>query len=472
MPRHPVSLPPSVFPLPQETGRTLRWRLHQGLKAAILNGQFSPGERLPSSRALSVSFGVSRATVVEAFDQLAAEGFLRRRAGSGTYVSDHLGDLGGRRSPVTEAAGRGPSRRAASPRDQLRPPMPFTPCEPDVTQFPHQVWARLLARHARAGENGRGPQRLREALAAHLALSRGVRTDPERVIVVAGARQALHLTAHALLDPGDSVWFEEPGYRAARDVLTLAGARPASVPVDADGLDVTAGRRLEPEARAAYVTPSHQFPTGALMGLPRRLQLLAWAAEKNAWILEDDYDSEFSYDDRPLPALQGLDEHQSVVYLGTLNKVTYPGLRVGYGVVPATVAEAFDSMARTMSLSPPAVIQAALADFISEGHLARHINRMRALYKERQQLIVTELRRALPDHVSISPDPTGMHILAKLHRVSASEVALRGRTRGLDLRACSDSLILGYTHMEPGQLRAGVRELAGIVQGQVRIRAS
>jgi GntR family transcriptional regulator/MocR family aminotransferase len=488
MPRRPVTLPPSVFPLAQERSRPLRWRLHQGLKAAILAGQLAPGTRLPSTRALADSLGVSRSTVVEAFDQLAAEGFLDRRAGSGSYVSHQLRALppasrtarrpAGHSRPWPSRRGQ-PAARATGWRADGTAPAPFTPCEPDVTLFPHPLWARMLARHARTAGQGSmypdpaGLPQLRQALAAHLTLSRGVTTDPGRIIVVSGARAALHLCAHTLLDPGDSVWCEDPGYPDARLAFSLAGANAVPVPVDADGIDVDAAERLAPHARAAYVTPSHQFPTGAIMDLGRRLQLLSWAARHDAWIIEDDYDSEFCYDNRPLPALQGIDERQSVAYIGTLNKITYPGLRLGYLVTPAVATDAFAATAATMSLTPPTVVQAAFADFIAEGHLTQHITRMRAAYRERRQLLVSELGLHLGDHISVPPTATGMHTLAALRHACAETTAQRGNASGLDLRTLAsyavahpqkDALVLGYTHLQPHTIRTAVQDLARILR--------
>ena len=260
-------------------------------------------------------------------------------------------------------------------------PVPFVPCEPDATLFPHRLWARMLARHARApmphgdGLDPAGLPRLRQAIASHLALSRGVMAAPEQVLVVSGARQALYLCARALLDPGDKIWCEDPGYAAARAAFRLAGAHVVAVCVGEDGIDVDAGQRAAPDARAACVTPSHQFPTGVVMPLARRLQLLEWAARQGAWILEDDYDSEFCHDGRPLPALQGIDDDRSVVYIGTLNKITYRGLRLGYLVPPRPVLGAFAAAAAALSLTPSLVVQAAAADFIAEGQLAQHITR-------------------------------------------------------------------------------------------------
>jgi GntR family transcriptional regulator / MocR family aminotransferase len=487
MPRRSVALPPSVLPLAHAGNRTLRWRLHQGLKAAILNGQLAPGTRLPSTRALADSLGVSRSTVVEAFDRLASEGFLDRRGGSGSYVSQQLHAL----QPISSAARQSAGRLSPRPTRSARAtvgltaarlpdarPGPFTPCEPDVTLFPHRLWARALARHARTPprlglhSDPAGLPSLRQALAAHLTLSRGVTADPARIIVVSGAQQALHLCAHTVLTPGDSVWCEDPGYPAARAAFTLGGAHVMPVPVDQDGLDVDAAERLAPQARAAYVTPSHQFPTGAVMSLGRRLRLLGWAAKRNTWIIEDDYDSEFCYDNRPLPALQGMDEHQSVLYVGTLNKITYPGLRLGYLVTPTAIMDDFVATAAVMSVSPPIAVQAAFADFITEGHLTQHITKMRAVYRERQQLAVTELYKHLGDNISVQLTATGMHFLAILHHASADIIAQRSAAHSLGLRSLSsyavthpqkNALVLGYTHLQPDQIRTAVRDLAKIL---------
>ncbi|WP_443687874.1 MocR-like pyridoxine biosynthesis transcription factor PdxR [Nonomuraea guangzhouensis] len=486
VPRPPAAFPPLVIPLAQESGRPLRWRLHQGFRAAILNGQFEPGARLPSTRTLAGSLGISRSTVVEAFDQLAAEGFIERRTGSGTYVSPQLSGLGagGRAErPPSADPRRRPARRmrlaSAAPTSLSETfagrPMAFTPCEPDVELFPHRLWARMLARHARAPKSWSaspdpaGLLELRQALAAHLTLSRGVTADPDRIIVVSGARQAIFLCAHALLDPGDDVWCEDPGYPEARTALAFAGANVVPVPIDDGGIDVNAAERLAPRARAAYVMPSHQLPTGIVMRLRRRLQLLDWAARNDAWILEDDYDSEFCYDNRPLTALQGLDDRQSVVYIGTLNKITYPGLRLGYVVAPAAIADALASAAVTMSLSVPLAVQAAAADFISEGHLAQHITRMRGVYGERQRLLIDELDRQIGDAIRPEPISVGMHVLAALHGISAQEIAARGVARGLDLRPLSgyaetsvpgNAIVLGYTHLSQERIRSAVRVLA------------
>ena len=488
MARRPVTMEPAVIPLPQESGRPLRWRIHQGLKDAILTGQLEAGSRLPSTRTLAASLGVSRSTVVEAFDQLAAEGFLAGRAGSGTYVSRQLATL--RATGRTgSATGTNPARRAArraplATRAELHPdqPRPFSPCEPDTTLFPHRLWASMLARHARAPRMPQAPDpagllRLRKALAAHLVLSRGVTATPDQVVVVSGARQALHLCAHALLDPGDEVWCEDPGYLEARAALTLAGARPVPVPVDDDGIDVDLAPGLAAHARAAYITPSHQFPTGGVMGLRRRLRLLDWADRNGTWIIEDDYDSEFCYDNRPLPALQGLDHHQSVVYLGTLNKIADPGLRLGYLIAPPPVAAAFRATAETMSTSPPAIVQAAMADFISEGHLAQHITRMRATYRERHQILAEELNRALGDRIRLEPAARGMHILATVNDPPAEGLARQAAAHGLDLRMLSsytetpkprDAIVLGYTHLQPAQIRSAVNNLASLLSATDR----
>ncbi|RZQ61203.1 PLP-dependent aminotransferase family protein [Amycolatopsis suaedae] len=468
MARRSASLPPSVLPLAGESDRPLRWRLHQGLKAAILGGQLAPGTRLPSTRALAESLGVSRSTVVEAFDQLAAEGFLDRRAGSGSYVGEQLHAL----RPATTP--RRPAPPVPDAGRTTEPPTAFTPCEPDGDLFPHQLWARILARHTRRRTTGFDPAGLpglRQALASYLTLARGVNTAPDRIFVVTGAQQAILLAAHAVLARGDRVWFEDPGYPTGRAGLALAGLEPVGVPLDADGLNITEGQRLAPDARAAYLTPSHQYPTGVVMGLRRRLELLSWAERAGAWLFEDDYDSEFSYAGRPLPALQGIDRGESVVYIGTFNKITYPGFQLGFVVAPPSAAGSFAGVAAAAAATPPVPVQSAFAEFVADGHLAHHVTRARTLYRHRQDTLIAELHDQLGDRVRIHQPAVGMHLIAELTGCSAEAVARHGRRAGLDLRPLSayssgtarvaEALVLGYGHLSPDQIREGVRSLAG-----------
>ncbi len=482
MPRRTVVLPPAVLPMAADTGRPIRWRLSQGLRAAILAGHFAAGSRLPSTRTLARALGVARSTVVEAVDQLVAEGFVECRRGSGTYVSDRVDTL--RPATRTAAQNRGATTpaaaggRSSTNRNGVAPPQPagaapFAPCEPDAALFPHALWARLLGRHTRGAthlsSDPRGHPEARHAIAAHLTLSRGMNVQPEDVFVVGGARQALDLAARCVLRPGEQVWMEEPGYPDARRVLTAASAECIPVPVDELGIDVTHGRLLAPRARAAYLTPSHQFPTGAVLALERRLQILNWATACQAWIFEDDYDSEFVYD-RPLPALHALDPHR-VLHMGTFNRIAFAGLRLGYLIVPQDLVDTVATMAAVMSIAPSTTVQAAFAEFIQDGHLNRHILRTRAAYHERQQHLIHTLHDRLAHALDPKPAPLGMTIIAHLRDPDADpeQIATRASGLGLDLRPLSrytvgppyhPALVLGYTHLDISQITAAVDRLA------------
>jgi GntR family transcriptional regulator/MocR family aminotransferase len=321
---------------------------------------------------------------------------------------------------------------------------------------------------------------LRAAIADHLVNARGARCTAEQVLVVGGAQQALDLVARLLLDPGDAVWLEDPGYFGARMAFAAAGARLVPVAVDQEGLDVASGERDEPGARLAYVTPSHQFPLGAVMSAPRRLALLAWARSAGAWIVEDDYDSEFRYEGGPLPCLQGLeaerrsgDEPARVVYVGTFSKTLAPGLRLGFLVVPDPLVDAFRAARSAVDLHPPAHPQAVLADFITEGHFARHVRRVRVLYAERQAGLLAAAGEALDGHLALEADPAGLHLVGWLadgipdtevtDAAAAEGVVVsplsRHALRSSSMPAGRGALLLGYAGFGVGQLRAGVRGL-------------
>jgi GntR family transcriptional regulator/MocR family aminotransferase len=381
-------------------------QLYEGLRAAILSGRLKAGARLPATRALASDFGVSRNTVMNAYAQLLAEGYVEGEVGSGTYVSRTLPDeLLHARSHAIQVhqltqEGRRLSQRGAR-LASMQVPTPrfpsgvkaFRPGIPALDAFPYELWARLMARRWRRPQRAllgygdpAGYRPLREAIAAYLGEARAVRCRAEQVIVVAGSQQALDLTARMLLDEGEGAWIEDPGYLGARGALVGAGARLAPIPVDGEGLDVAAGEVSSPAARLVYVTPSHQYPFGVTMSLPRRLALLKWASQAGAWVIEDDYDSEYRYAGRPLAALQGLDSEGRVIYLGTFSKVLFPALRLGYMVVPPDLVDAFMAARALSDRHCPVLDQAALADFIGDGHFARHIRRMRALYAERQAI--------------------------------------------------------------------------------------
>ena len=452
-------------------------QLYDALRDAILSGRLRPGSRLPSTRALADDLGASRNTVLAAFGQLLAEGYLEGRVGAGTTVARTLPETLLRARPEVEGTkqpGRRPrlSRRGAQllgtrggVANAAIAAQPFRPGLPGLDAFPFDLWTRLVARRWRrvprqlldyGDPAGYAP--LREAIAAYLGEARAVRCEASQVIVVTGAQQAVDLAARVLLDPGDTAWVEDPGYQGARGALIAAGIRLAPVPVDAEGLDVRRGARSAPGARLVYVTPSHQYPLGVTMSLNRRLALLEWASASGAWILEDDYDSEYRYAGRPLAALQGLDTAGRVIYAGTFSKVLFPALRLGYLVVPPELVDAFVAARALADRHSPSVTQAALADFIDGGHFARHVRRTRALYAERQAALVHAARRTLGGLLEVAPAEAGMHLMGWLPR-------RRGRPRGRARRAHprrGRAAALGLSSpadssLGPGRPHAGLR---------------
>jgi GntR family transcriptional regulator/MocR family aminotransferase len=461
-------------------------QLYFAIRDAILTGRLQPGARLPASRTLARDLAVSRNTVMAAFEQLAAEGYLGGRVGAGSYVSRRLPEeaLVARTeaalavpapipAPGPSARGRrliGLARTSARPR-------PFAPGLPELAAFPFEDFARLLQRHWRAppasfliGADPMGWRPLREALAAHLGAARAVRCTAEQVLVVSGAQQALDLAARVLIDPGDRVWVEEPGYAGLEGALLAAGAELVPVPVDGEGLSVEAGQALAPGARMACVAPSHQYPLGITMSLARRLALLEWARTADAFVLEDDYDSEYRYAGRPLAALQGLDADGRVIYVGTMSKIMFPGLRLGYMVVPTHLVEAFTAVRRITDTHPPMLAQPALAEFIADGRLAQHIRRMRALYAERQGRFLQLAGELLGGLLELAPAEAGMHLIGWLRRDlddrAVSAAALR---RGIEAPPLSayyrgrpprPGLLLGYAGIGEAETRQGLERLA------------
>jgi GntR family transcriptional regulator/MocR family aminotransferase len=465
----------------------LQRQLYAALREAILMGRLAPGARLPATRVLARDLGAARNTVVAAFEQLVAEGYLTSRVGDGTRVAAVLPEtlLHARRAPVAAApSGVVPalSRRGhvlVAARRPLADPRrrAFQPGLPAVDEFPRDLWARLLARRARASPRGilgyghpAGLPRLREAIAVCFGAARGVTCAPDQVIVVAGAQAGLDLCCRLLLDPGDPAWIEEPGYLGARGALLAAGASPVPVPIDADGLDVDAGARASPAARLVYVTPSHQFPLGMTMSLTRRLRLLAWAGAAGAWVLEDDFDSEYRYTGRPVAAMQGLDVAGRVVYVGTFSKTMFPALRAGYLVVPAVLVDAFTAAVRLTGQQVAADVQAALADFITEGHFAAHVRRMRSLYAGRQERLVRALRHRLDGIVAVEPREGGMQVAAMLpagaddvgaSRAAASEGVVAPPLSMYHLGASVHrGLHLGFAGVREREISSGVDCLA------------
>lgn len=466
-------------------------QLYDGYRDAILEGRLKPGQRLPSTRAVADELQISRIAAVMSFAQLVAEGYVVSRGSAGSYVSNELPDAPRPRprprprasdSPAVPPSG---SRRLPRSRlPEIEAPWlalhgPFRINRPAVDEFPADLWARLVARHARRMSprqmtygSGMGLQSLREALASYLGTVRSVECTAEQIMIVTGSQQALTVAAHALLSPGDTVWAEEPGYGGARDAFLLAGARVVGVPVDDDGLDVAAGIRRAPKARAAYVTPSHQYPLGMVMSAPRRLQLLEWARRRGAWLVEDDYDSEYRYDGQPLASLYGLDGDARVLYVGTFSKVLFPAVRVGYLVVPRDLVARFRRIREAVDVFPATLHQAVLADFIEEGHFARHLRRMRVVYAERRRALEAALARELPS-LRIAGEHAGMHLVLMLPPGARDrDIAVRAAREDISvipLSSCyagaakAPGLVLGYGSIRARELAEAVRKLAVVI---------
>jgi GntR family transcriptional regulator / MocR family aminotransferase len=477
----------TLLSLDRSRSASLQHQLYAALREAILAGRLLPGARLPSTRLLARDLKTARNTVVNAFEQLVAEGYLQSRVGDGTRVAAlppeallHARRVSGSAMPRGKVPGLSQRGRAlAAVRRSAPDPRrrAFQKGVPAYEALPLDLWARLLARRARQPQramlgyaHGAGLPILREAIAAYLGAARGVNCDPAQVIVVGGGQAGLDLAARLLLDPGDAVWIEEPGYLGARGALIGAGARLVPVRVDTDGLDVAAGVRACPDARLAYVTPSHQAPLGVTMPLARRLALLEWAADSGAWIIEDDYDSEYRYSGRPVAAMQGIDSAGRVVYLGTFSKTVFPSLRTGYLVVPAALVDAFTAAIRQTGHTVPAAVQAALADFLSEGHFAAHIRRTRALYVARQERLITMLTRHLGGALAVRSAEGGLQLPVRL-LVDGDDVAMSAAADAAGViapplsafylgRAKQHGFVLGYAGVPEREIDRGVEQLA------------
>jgi GntR family transcriptional regulator/MocR family aminotransferase len=481
-----------VVAVDRAAGRPLHRQLYEGYREAIVSGRLRPGERLPSTRGLAAELAISRIPALGAFEQLLAEGYVESGVGAGTFVARSLPDpppLDAHTRPPRPRPGRRPVSRAMAslpgrePEPWMQGSGPFRTSESAADFFPFPAWADIVARHCRNPGRSQlrygdpmGHEPFREQIAAYLRTARGVRCEAGQVMVVSGSQQALQIAARVLLEPRCAVWVEEPGYPGARDVLAMAGARLEPVPVDAEGLEVGAGIARGRRARAVYVTPSHQYPLGVTMSASRRLQLLDWARRRGAWILEDDYDSEYRYDSQPIAALQGLDRDDRVVYVGTFSKVLFPALRIGYLVIPPDLVPRFAAVREALDIFPPTLFQAALADFVAEGHFARHLRRTRQLYRERRGVLAECLRDELGGVLDVVGEQAGLHVVARLRgRTSDRRIALRAARRGLwtmPLSGCylgpatSQGLVLGYGGSSAAAIPAAVRQLRDVLESR------
>jgi GntR family transcriptional regulator/MocR family aminotransferase len=462
-----------------------RW-LYAALRGGILAGRLPPGARLPGTRELAAQHGLARGTIVAAFEQLAAEGYVEGSVGSGTYVARTLPDdllelargarAGGGERRLPPARLSGYARRVRPfPGYELRRSHAFRPNLPAVDLFPTALWAQLAGRRLRRvsardllGCEPMGHRPLREAIVDYLAAARGVRCAVEQVAIVNGVQEALDLAARLVLDPGDRVGVEDPGYPGASLAFAAHGARVVPLALDDEGLALAPARLRG--ARLLYLTPAHQFPTGITMSLPRRLALLDWARGAGARIFEDDYDSEYRYSGRPVPAMQGLDESGRVLFAGTFSKVLFPALRLGYLVLPPDLVDACAATRSITARHPPMLEQTVLLDFIAGGHFGSHLRRMREIYAERLAALLAGAREHLAGRLELSPVEAGLQTSGRLLAGLDGEAAARAAAaRGVEVvplgryargpRTC-EGLQLGFAAVDVREIRRGVRELA------------
>ena len=461
-----------IIAVDRKATQPLHKQIYDGFRLEIVRGNLRSGQRVPSSRTLAIELAISRIPVLNAYAQLLAEGYFESRKGSGTFISEALPEsltVCKDRTPQLKPANSGP--RPIAKRLSLFSPLKrdawsggwgaFSVHQPAFDRFPWPVWSSLITRHSRGPRlsaihnvDPLGSETFRDAICTYLRTARAVHCEPHQVMVVSGSQQALEISARVLLEPGNSLWIEEPGYRLARRAFEGAGCRLVTVPVDQDGMIVSAGIKRSPKARAAYVSPSHQYPLGSTMSAGRRMQLLNWAQSAGSWIIEDDYDSEYRFESPPISSLQGLDRNDRVIYIGTFSKVLFPSLRLGYIVIPEDLVEHFITIRTAMDIFPAYLYQEALSDFMSEGHFARHIRKMRLLYSERRTALVHSIREQFGPELEIHGTQAGMHLAVTLPSgYSDREIALRAAGKGLWLwplspsylsKPARDGFILGF----------------------------
>ncbi|HKE56153.1 MAG TPA: PLP-dependent aminotransferase family protein [Pyrinomonadaceae bacterium] len=473
---------------------SLQLQLYRQIRQAIVSGRLSTGVRLPSTRDLVSLLGLSRNTIIYAFDRLVSEGYLEGRRGSGIYVSAlPLSSVGATGSRLTSQAVRKnvvSSRLAKLSQVNVSPEYPgakvrpFRPCQPAIDLFPLRNWnrARSSALRINAKElmwegDVAGLPRLRRALANYLQDSRGVRCEAEQIVITAGTQEALSLIAALLIEPNDEVWLEDPGYLGARAAFSRTEGKLVPVAVDGEGITIPSKRR---PPKLIYTTPSRQFPRGVTMSLSRRLALLEFIRTGNGWIVEDDYDSEFRYLDRPMPSLQGLDQGESVIYVGSFSKVLFASLRLGYIVAPTNLVDLFRKLKEVGSGPVPAIDQATAALFIEQGLFATHIRRMRRLYRERRDAFLHEANKYFLGLIDFPTIDAGMDVMGYLsHNVSDVELSRRFRSVGIDapplssysLRTCEPGLLFGFTSFTPAQTRMAMQVAAKSIGSMLRSRS-
>ncbi len=484
----------AALPLDRALAEPLFRQLYAQIRDAILKGALTSGMQLPPTRDLGLLLGVSRQTVLNAYTQLSAEGYLSGAVGKGTFISAQLPATPPHGLAAPERLMRPVSRRGAALAGAIDgvgyhqgPLRAFRASMPALDLFPFATWSRLEARRWRRPDHHMGYSDpagfapLRELLAVYLRASRGVHCTPAQIVITSGSQQGLFLLAQLMLDPGDKVWLESPGYQGATAPMLAAGATVCTVPVDADGMDVAHGIAHYPDAKMVFATPSHQLPLGTTMSLQRRLELLRWAAAAKAWIIEDDYDSEYRYNGPPLACLQSLDRAGCTLYVGTLSKVLFPGLRLGYIVAPEPLVEAIVRAKNVMDRHTAIVPQMVLADFMAQGHFGRHIKRTREAYAERRQALLSGLAARLPDLLACGPSDAGLDLCVHFRQGHDENQVMRaGAAEGILLRslayytnraatpACAftPGLLLGFSALTPAQIDAGLTVLERVMRAR------
>jgi GntR family transcriptional regulator/MocR family aminotransferase len=478
------------------SGKSVTVQVYNAVKQLIVSGDLAAGKRLPSSRTLAKELDISRTTAIAVFERLTSEGLIVSRTGSGSFVSESAAaQRPAAVVPVAmpDEAGRPALTRLAdlmaeaSPRffqrlAHPRKPVAFVTGLPAYDAFPLAVWSRLSAKHWREPRelvmgysDPNGLPALRQTIAEHLRASRGVLCDAEQIFIVNGAQQAFDLIGRVLLNRGDPVWFENPGTIGARNSLIACGATMVPVPVDAEGLSVEAGLKLAPDFRLAFVTPSHQHPTGVEMSLSRRAALLKAANERDAWIVEDDYDGEFRYDGRPLPTLKSADGADRVIYVGTFSKSMFPSLRLGFYLAPKPLVPVFQRISGAFLQGVPASIQAVLAAFMQEGHFATHLRRMRDIYRERHAAFHDAASGRLDGLLETTQSAAGFHVVGRFVDPHQDEEAVQTAAADAGLlvspigRFCIEpvaekGLVLGVSAIDPRAIRKGVEALARVME--------
>ncbi|SUB80987.1 HTH-type transcriptional regulatory protein gabR [Pragia fontium] len=469
-------------------------RFHDALKEIILNGQLKAGAKLPSSRAFSELMSISRNSVIAGLERLIDEGYLIAKKGSGTYVSHNIPDEMIHIQATSQHQHTEEQLSDLNINPQIKEMFSiWHKALPHVEQnrifsigvgctdlFPHDLWGRLLGRSWRQfrrliGQVNEpfGFRPLRQAISDYVKTTRGLNCTEDQILIVNGTQQAMNLTAHVLLQQGDEIWLDEPGYDGALGAFTANGAKIRPVVSDKYGMDIAYGIRHWPNAKMIFTAPSHQFPLGGTLSLSRRIALLDWAAENNVWIFEDDYNSEFRYAAQPIQALQGLDQRERVIYAGTFSKMMFPEFRLGFLVIPKSLIEPFKLAKYYADTRTSYLEQVTLAAFISDGHYARHVRRVRKACYERQSALIEAIQLYLPDSFQIEPSDSGIHIVCWLaEHLTESDIVAKCREIGLGVQPLSrycqtdsikQAILLGFAAHPPSELVEGIRKLAQII---------